>query len=252
MKKHLNTVYVTTQGAYLAAEGETLVVRHEGKDKAQFPLHLLESVVCFGQVSCSPFLLGRCAERGIGIAFLSERGRFLARVQGPVSGNVLVRRTQYRLADDPEAAARVARSVVLSKLANSRTVLMRAARDHPAAPGAQRLRSGAAALARTVERLDGTLDLDAIRGIEGDGARVYFEAFDDLIVAQKDGFRFGGRSRRPPRDNVNALLSFVYTLLTHDVASALEVKSDPCCKKGMGLSPVSRFWFSWSLPCACR
>jgi len=144
VKKHYNTLYVTTQGAYLAAEGETVVVRHEGKDRGRFPLHMLESIVCFGQVSCSPFLVGRCAERGIGISFLSERGRFLARVQGPVSGNVLLRRTQYRLADDPQAAARVARSVVLAKLANSRTVLMRAVRDHGGTPGVQRLREAAA------------------------------------------------------------------------------------------------------------
>lgn len=232
MKKHYNTLYVTTQGAYLAAEGETVVVRHEGKDRGRFPLHMLESIVCFGQVSCSPFLVGRCAERGIGISFLSERGRFLARVQGPVSGNVLLRRTQYRLADDPQAAARVARSVVLAKLANSRTVLMRAVRDHGGTPGVQRLREAAAALARAVDRLDGAPELDAIRGVEGEAARTYFQVFDDLIVAQKDGFRFSGRTRRPPRDNVNALLSFVYTILTHDTASALE---------GVGLDPQVGF-----------
>ena len=232
MKKHHNTLFVTTQGAYLAVEGETVVVRHEGMDKAQFPLHMLEGLVCFGQVSCSPFLLGRCAARGIGIAFLSERGRFLARVQGPVSGNVLLRRTQYRMADDPQGAARVARGVVLAKLANSRTVLMRAARDHSATPGAKRLRSAAAALAGAIDRLDGAPVLDTIRGVEGDAARVYFDVFDDLIVAQKEGFTFSGRTRRPPRDNVNALLSFVYTLLTHDVVSALE---------GVGLDPQVGF-----------
>ncbi len=228
MKRHHNTLYVTTQGAYLAAEGETVVARIDGKEKAQFPLHLLEGIVCFGQVSCSPFLLGRCAERGIGIAFLSERGRFLARVQGPVSGNVLLRRAQYRLADDREESARLARSVVFAKLANSRTVLMRAARDHATAPGVEGLRRAAATLARAFDRLDDVLDLDEVRGIEGDAARVYFDVFDDLIFAQKDGFRFRGRTRRPPRDCVNALLSFVYTLLTHDVASALEaVGLDP-------------------------
>jgi CRISPR-associated protein Cas1 len=228
VKKHHNTLFVTTQGAYLAAEGETVVVRVDGKDKAQFPLHMLEGVVCFGQVSCSPFLLGRCAERGIGVSFLTERGRFLARVQGPVTGNVLLRRTQYRLADDPEAAARVARSVVLAKLANSRTVLLRAARDHPTSPGVEDLRAAAAGLARAIDRLEGAPDVDTVRGVEGDAARLYFDVFDHLIVAQKGGFRFHGRTRRPPRDSVNALLSFVYVLLTHDVASALEaVGLDP-------------------------
>lgn len=228
MKKHHNTLYVTTQGAFLRAEGETVVVRVEGKDLAQFPLHLLESIVCFGQVTCSPFLLGRCAERGIGIAFLTETGRFLARVQGPVSGNVLLRRTQYRMADSPFASANLARSIVLAKILNSRTVLLRAARDHPETPGVARLREAGVALLRATDRLDEHVDLEVIRGVEGDGARVYFDVFDDLIVAQKNDFFFRGRSRRPPLDNINALLSFVYTLITHDIASALEaVGLDP-------------------------
>jgi CRISPR-associated protein Cas1 len=232
VKRHHNTLFVTTQGTYLAAEGETVVVRLGGEDKAQFPLHMLEGIVCFGQVSCSPFLLGRCAERGIGVSMLTERGRFLARVQGPVSGNVLLRRTQYRGADDPAVSARIARASVLAKIANSRTVLLRGARDHPDSPGAPRLKVAAAEMAHSLDRLDDYPDLDTIRGIEGDAARTYFEVFDHLIVAQKDGFSFHGRTRRPPRDNTNALLSFIYTLLTHDAASALE---------GVGLDPQVGF-----------
>ena len=222
MKRHHNTLYVTTQGAYLGAEGETVVVRVDGTDKAQLPLHMLEGIVCFGQVSASPFLLGRCAERGVGISFLTERGRFLARVQGPVSGNVLLRRAQYRAADDQAMSARIARSSVLAKIANSRTVLLRAARDHPDAPGAGSLRAAATDLARSAEALAEAPDLDAVRGVEGDAARSYFDVFDHLIVAQKEEFWFRGRTRRPPLDRVNALLSFVYTLLTHDASSALE------------------------------
>lgn len=228
MKRHHNTLYVTTQGSYLSAEGETMIVRVEGTNKAQIPLHMLEGVVCFGQVSCSPVLMERCSEKGIGISFLTERGRFLARIHGPVSGNVLLRRTQYRNADDAPSSARIARFSVAAKIANSRAVLMRGVRDYPDEPGSAILQKAVDGMARDLGDLQRTQDLDEIRGIEGDAARIYFEAFDHLIVAQKEGFSFRGRTRRPPLDSVNALLSFVYTLLTHDAASALEaVGLDP-------------------------
>jgi CRISPR-associated protein Cas1 len=228
MKRHHNTLYITTQGSYLAAEGETVLVRVEQETKARFPLHLLEGIVCFGQVSCSPALMGRCAERGVGISFLTERGRFLARVQGPVSGNVLLRREQYRRADDQEASASLAAASVGAKIANSRAVLLRARRDHPGAEGAAAIKRAGVSLAESLGMLVEQLPLDAVRGIEGDAARTYFDVFDHLIVAQKDGFRFDGRTRRPPRDPVNALLSFVYVLLVHDASSALEaVGLDP-------------------------
>jgi CRISPR-associated protein Cas1 len=228
MKRHNNTLYVTTQGAYLAAEGETVVVRVEKEDRLRVPLHMLEGVVCFGRVSCSPELMGRCAERGIGISHLTERGRFQARVVGPVSGNVLLRREQYRRADDEQSSAKLARSFVVAKLANARLVLLRAARDHPDADGAPNLRRAAANISQIVRDVDTAGTLDAVRGAEGDAGRVYFGVFDHLIVAQKDGFSFHGRSRRPPLDRVNALLSFVYTLVTHDASSALEaVGLDP-------------------------
>ena len=228
MKRHHNTLYVTSQGAYLAAEGETVVVRVEHENRLRVPLHMLEGLVCFGRVSCSPELMGRCSERGIGISFLTERGRFLARVTGPVSGNVLLRREQYRRADDESASARLARAFVTGKVANSRSVLQRACRDHPSVAGAPAIRKAASESARLLGALDGDLPLDGVRGIEGDAARVYFGAFDHLLIAQKDEFSFHGRSRRPPMDRVNALLSFVYTLLTHDAASALEaVGLDP-------------------------
>jgi CRISPR-associated protein Cas1 len=228
MKRHHNTLYVTTQGAYLAAEGETVLVRVDEDTKLQLPLHMLESIVCFGRVSCSPALMGRCAERGVGISFLTQRGRFLARVQGPVSGNVLLRREQYRQADDPDASARLAQAFVAAKVANARSVVLRAVRDHRQAPGAAVLRGAAKSLAEDLEILQDDLPLDAVRGVEGDAARTYFAAFDHLITSQKEAFSFSGRSRRPPLDKVNALLSFVYTLVTHDAASALEaVGLDP-------------------------
>ena len=228
MKRHHNTLYVTTQGAYLAAEGDTVVVRVEREDRAQFPLHMLEGIVCFGRVSCSPALMGLASDKGIGISYLTERGRFLARVQGPVSGNVLLRRQQFRMADDTNFPAAFAQAVVTAKIANCRTVLLRALRDHPEAPGATAVERATAQLAKSLEDLQPGLILEEVRGIEGDAARTYFDVFDHLIVAQKDVFFFHGRSRRPPTDNVNALLSFVYTLLTHDAASALEaVGLDP-------------------------
>lgn len=228
MKRHLNTLFVTTQNAYLAAEGETVAVKVDRESKLRIPLHLLEGIVCFGVVGMSPVLMARCSEHGIGISFLSEHGRFLARVQGPQSGNVLLRREQYRRADDMNASSEIANTLITAKIANCRAVLQRAARDHPDSGGVENLRFAVVALTQGLGRLKGALSLDTVRGIEGDAAGTYFATFDDLITRQKDDFKFAGRNRRPPRDAVNALLSFVYTLLMHDVASALEaVGLDP-------------------------
>jgi CRISPR-associated protein Cas1 len=229
MKQLLNTLYVTTQGAYLTKGGETVLVRVEDETRLCVPIHTLASVVCFGRVSCSPPLMGLCAERGVALAFLTENGRFLARVEGPVSGNVLLRREQYRRAENDSQTAEIARSVVIAKVANCRTVLLRAARERPEAAGCADLDAAALRLLRLTETLQSPLTLNTVRGHEGDAARVYFEVFDHLIVEAKEAFFFRGRSRRPPLDNMNALLSFLYTLLTHDVAAALE---------GVGLDPA--------------
>ncbi len=232
MKKHLNTLFVTTQGAYLFKEGETVVVKTEGEIRLRLPVHTLGGIVCFGNVSCSPFLMGFCAENNVGISFLSEHGRFLARVQGPVSGNVLLRREQYRRADDLNFSAGVARFILSGKIANSRTVLQRALRDHAGKIEEGKLRDAVTRLNRLLEILDREHSLDTVRGVEGDAAHMYFTVFDHLILAQKDEFRFNERNRRPPLDNVNCLLSFIYTLLMHDVRSALE---------GVGLDPAVGF-----------
>jgi CRISPR-associated protein Cas1 len=228
MKKHLNTLFVTTQGAYLAKEGETIVVKVEKEVRLRLPVHTIGGIVCFGNVACSPFLMGFCAENGVGISFLSEHGRFLAGVQGPVSGNVLLRREQYRRADDQKASADVARAVLTGKVANSRTVLQRALRDHGNKLAADRVGFAVKRLSNYLEMLNQDQPLDALRGCEGDAAHLYFNVFDCLIVAQKEAFTFEERNRRPPLDNVNALLSFIYTLLVHDIRSALEtVGLDP-------------------------
>ncbi len=229
MKRLLNNLFVTTDGAYLHKRGETVCVNIDGETKLSLPLHTLGGIVCLGRISCSPALMGTCGERNIMVSFLSENGRFLARVQGPVSGNVLLRKEQYRRSDDECASSEIARAVVIAKIANSRVVLQRSLRD---APDDQECPPVAEAIDRlgstAVELLDDTMPLDSIRGLEGDAAKTYFGVFDHLIKAQKEAFYFRERSRRPPRDNMNALMSFLYTLLTHDTMSALEsVGLDP-------------------------
>lgn len=229
VRQLLNTLYVTTQGAYLSREGETVLVRVERETRLRVPIHTLGGIVCFGQVSCSPPLMQLCGERRVAISFLSEYGRFWARVDGSVSGNVLLRREQYRRADDLAKSAEIARAVVIAKVANSRTVLLRALRDHADNAGAQPLRDGVRRMGHILNALkDEQIPLDSVRGREGEAARTYFSVFDHLVTAQKENFFFRERSRRPPLDNLNALLSFLYTLLRHDVAAALEsVGLDP-------------------------
>ncbi|MGO8878495.1 MAG: type I-C CRISPR-associated endonuclease Cas1c [Desulfomonilaceae bacterium] len=228
MKKLLNTLYVTTQGSYLSRDGETVRVKLGETTKLNIPIHTLDGIVCFGQVSCSPPLMQLCGERNVTISFLSEYGRFWARVQGPVSGNVLLRRSQYRLADEPDKSCEIAKNVTLAKIANSRTVILRAIRDHAESVNLVDLEKASQRMSRILESVRSNSDLDSVRGWEGDAARTYFSVFDNFIVAQKEDFFFHERSRRPPLDKVNALLSFIYTLLHHDVGSALEtVGLDP-------------------------
>lgn len=228
MKKLLNTLFVTTQGAYLARKGETVLVNVERETKLRVPIHNLGSIVCFGNVAASPFLMGLCGERNVTLSFLTENGRFLARVKGPVSGNVLLRREQYRRADDLDASAVIAKAVVTAKIANCRVVLQRAQRDRPELQQTA-LPNAANDLQQSLQDLQTQENLDSIRGVEGNAANTYFSVFDHLINANKEAFFFKQRSRRPPLDNVNTLLSFLYTLLVHDVASALE---------GVGLDPA--------------
>lgn len=228
MKRHLNTLFVTTQGAYLFKEGETVVVKVDGEVSIRLPVHTLGGIVCFGQISCSPYLMGFCAENGVAISFLTENGNFLAKVQGPVSGNVLLRREQYRRADDLNTSASIARSFLTGKIANCRTVLQRSLRDHSDKINTDAISQASQKLSNSMRRLQMESSLDALRGIEGESANTYFYVFDHLITSQKDDFTFHERNRRPPLDNVNCLLSFLYTILMHDIRSALEtVGLDP-------------------------
>lgn len=222
MKRHLNTLFVTTQDAYLAKEGEAVVVRVDHEPKLRVPLHNLGGIVCFGRVNCSPPLMGLCAENGVAISFLTEFGRFRARVVGFTPGNVLLRRQQYRLADDAEATAAIAQPIVAAKIANARAVLSRARRDYPDSSGADELAVAAQRLATSLNAAQATTDVDNLRGVEGEAANTYFSVFNHLLTQPQHEFAFNGRSRRPPLDNVNALLSFLYAMLTHDARAACE------------------------------
>ena len=232
MKRHLNTLYVTSQGSYLSKDGDTVLVRAGDEQKLRIPVHNLEAIVCFGNVLCSPFLLGLCGERGVHISFLTEYGRFLGRFEGRTSGNVLLRREQYRRADEDAASTQVARNVVIAKLVNCRTVIRRALRDHTALSGSNRLKRAEQALSQHAGEAQRAMSVNQLRGIEGGAGREYFGCFDALLLQQREELKFIGRSRRPPLDPVNALLSFLYTLLVHDVTGALE---------GVGLDPQVGF-----------
>ncbi len=221
MRHLLNTLYVMTQGAYLRLEGETLVVEVERQKRLQVPIHHLGSVVIFGDVLVSPAALHRCADDGLGVMLLDRRGRFKARLEGSLSGNILLRQAQHRAA--ATQALEVARAFIAGKLRNTRQVVLRGARDSHDDADRDALRQCGRLLAGHIRRLPGATTLDEARGIEGDGARVYFEAVRHLIRTDaREVFKFEQRNRRPPLDRFNALLSFVYTLLVHDCRSAVE------------------------------
>lgn len=232
MQRFLNTLYITTQKTYLHKKGDAVEVLLEDKKLATIPMIILDSIVCFGNIYVSPFLLGAAPEHNITISFLSETGKFLARVQGPVAGNVLLRKAQYRVSDDKEKSAHVAKYFITGKIVNQKTVLQRAIRDHKEKIDSARIQNVIDVLNRNLDKINSEKDLDKLRGIEGDSAESYFSVFDELITSQKDSFMFKGRNRRPPLDNVNAMLSYVYTLLYHDMISALEV---------VGLDPAVGF-----------
>ncbi len=228
MRKLLNTLYVTTPEAYLARDGENVVVRVNSTIKFRIPVHNLEGIIGFGFSGASPSLIQLCCERGVGITFLSPYGRFLGRVIGKLNGNVLLRRTQYRWADQPDTALRLSKRFLLAKLLNSKKVLNRALRDHPDVVDRDLLEKTISYFTKVSKKIEHLDNLDSIRGIEGEAASNYFQCMNELILHQKEDFRLINRNRRPPLDRINALLSFLYSILAHDVTSALEsVGLDP-------------------------
>lgn len=222
MKPLLNTLFVTSEDLYLTLDGENVVANRGKEMVARYPLHTLQNIVSFSYAGASPALMGACAKRDVGLAFCSPRGRFLARVGGESRGNVLLRRAQYRAADDPSQSCRIARSMIFGKLHNARWSIERTKRDHGLRVDCGRLDAASRRIQGLLEPVLEETDLDSLRGLEGIGAAAYFEVLDEMILSGKEDFFFHERSRRPPLDRVNALLSFAYSLLAHDCASALE------------------------------
>jgi len=232
MHQLLNTLYLTTEGTYLRVDHETLKVEVEKETKLQVPMHHLGSVVCFGDVMMSPAVIHRCADEGRSIVWLDRNGRFKARAEGPVSGNVLLRRAQHEAASNTAQSVMIAKHMVAGKIQNARQVMLRGAREATQEDDSAALRKTAEALAGSIQRLPACEDLDTLRGIEGDAAREYFGTFDCLVREDRTTFTMNGRSRRPPLDPINALLSFLYALLMNDCVSAAE---------GVGLDPQVGF-----------
>ena len=225
-------MYVTTEDAYLTLDGENVVVNFEDGSKRPVPLHTLESIVLFTYKGASPSLMGKCSDLNISLAFYSPSGKYLASASGRPVGNVFLRREQYRVADDDSGSLAIAKNMVLGKLYNCKFMLLRCARDHSMQADAEALRSRAAVIDGYMDDASCTDNMDSLRGIEGNAAAEYFSVFDEMILQNKDSFVFAGRNRRPPLDNVNAMLSFAYSLLAHDCAHALN---------GVGLDPYVGF-----------
>ncbi|MDI6618999.1 MAG: type I-C CRISPR-associated endonuclease Cas1c [Clostridiales bacterium] len=228
MRHLLNTLYITNPDAYVSRDGENVVIKVDNNEVMRRPIHILEGIVCFNYVGISPGLMRLCVENNVGVSFLNEYGRFIARLSGEVKGNVLLRRTQYRYADDKGKAVSISKNFIIGKIANCRSVLSRAIRDHGNSIDVDNMNHVLGNLSSALEDVKKTSDSDELRGIEGEAARSYFSVFNNLILQQKQDFNFTERNRRPPVDNINALLSYAYTLLTFEMESALEtVGLDP-------------------------
>ena len=229
MKKLLNTLYMTSENGYLGLDGETIVVYDEEKVVGKIPLHNLEGIVSFGYRGTSPALMGACADRNISLCYLTPQGKFLARVTGKTCGNVILRDRQYTSSKDEKRSLEISKNCISGKVYNARWVLERAIRDHAMQIDKERVKVASLQLKTFLQYIQNAESKEQLRGYEGEAASIYFSVFDELILQQKKDFSFRGRSKRPPMDNVNAMLSFVYTLLTNQITSALEsVGLDPC------------------------
>lgn len=232
MKQLLNTLFVMSEGSYLRLEHETVRVELDGATRLQVPLHHLGGLVLFGNVMTTPFLLHKCAEDGRSVVLLDRNGRYRCRMVGKTGGNVLLRHQQHLAIDDAERQMPIVRNMLAGKLQNARQVLLRGQREAKMDDDASVLQKAADLLARAIERLPGATEVEFMRGLEGESARVYFDCLDRMITQNREPFRMAGRSRRPPRDRINALLSFLYVMLLNDCISAVE---------GVGLDPQMGF-----------
>ncbi|MBR1691444.1 MAG: type I-C CRISPR-associated endonuclease Cas1 [Lachnospiraceae bacterium] len=232
MKRLLNTLYIVNEMNYLSLDGENVVVKNEGKEVGRVPLHNLEAIVCMNYVGASPALMGKCAQYNIGLSFVKPTGQFMARVSGPAYGNILLRKRLYQLTEQKEQALEYSRNFILGKLYNSRGVIQRAMRDYAMRLDCDKLKNVSENIYEQIAQVKKAESIDEIRGYEGEAAKWYFSVFDDLILQQKENFSFHGRSRRPPLDEVNAMLSFAYTLLESMCCAALET---------VGLDPYAGF-----------
>lgn len=233
MKRLLNTLYITSSNRYLSLDGENVVILEEQKEIGRVPLHNLQGIVTFGYTGASPALMGACAQRNIDLTFMSANGRFLARVTGEVKGNVTLRKQQYKISEDKTESVQIARNFIFGKVYNARWILERAARDYPLRLDVKKLKEKSNVLYHSLQKIRLCESADRLLGLEGEAASVYFSVFDQLILQQKENFLFCGRNRRPPLDNVNAMLSFAYSLLAGMCGSALE---------GVGLDPYVGFY----------
>lgn len=222
MRHLLNTLFVTSEDIYLSLEGENVLANRNQETIARYPLHILSGIISFSYSGASPSLMGACAKRGIALSFCTPGGRFLARTTGENNGNVLLRRTQYRAADDPQQCCPIAAAMIFGKLYNARWSIQRTIRDHGLRVDKEKLSAVSEQLKSFLPKVLEQSDPDALRGIEGTAASAYFSVFDEMILGDKNVFSFSGRNRRPPLDPVNALLSFAYSLLSYDCAAALE------------------------------
>ncbi len=228
MRRLLNTLYIVSEDNYLSLDGENVTVQNEKKILARYPLHTLENIVSFSYKGASPALMGACCERGVGLCFFSPQGKFLSRVVGKEYGNVLLRKEQYRISDSEQRSCDYAKNMIFGKVFNARWSLERTLRDHSLRVDVVKIRNVSQELKNELLDIKSSATLEHLRGIEGELASQYFSVYDDLIITQKDDFFFQRRNRRPPTDNVNALLSFSYTILTNEVANALySVGLDP-------------------------
>ncbi|MDO4851064.1 MAG: type I-C CRISPR-associated endonuclease Cas1c [Actinomycetota bacterium] len=232
MKKLLNTLYIFTEDAYLSLDGENVVVRQDGQELGRIPLHTLENILCFSRSGASPALMGACASHGISLSFFDVSGRYLAGVIGEERGNVLLRQAQYAWADDEKRSLEIARFFIVGKLYNSRWVLERYIRDHALRLDVERMRAACKRLAQSTVNASQCGSADVLRGIEGDAAAEYFSALGQCVLRNQEVFALVRRTRRPPTDSMNAMLSLFYTVLMRDCASALE---------GVGLDPYVGF-----------